>query len=363
MKTGLIILIAIHALIHLIGFLKAFWLLELPSLKTVSQSAGILWIISSLLLIVFAVLLATDNEYWYIAGICSVCVSQAAIFTSWKEAKYGTIINVILLVVSIIGYFSWNYQNKFRQDVLKRLDTYSKRNDELLSESDLDDLPEPVKKYIRISGGVGKPKVQAFKVTFKGAIRKNEGSEWMPFTSEQYNFMKDPTRLFFMKATMMHLPVAGYHRYVKGSASMDIRLLSVFRVQYADGNAMNEAETVTFFNDMCCMAPATLIDERIKWMEIKGDSVHASISCNGICIKAWLIFSDTGELLNFTSDDRLDSNAGEKLPWSTPLKKYVERNGYNIASEAETIYSYPSGDFCYGKFQLENVEYNPVNSN
>ncbi len=30
--------------------------------------------------------------------------------------------------------------------------------------------------------------------------RKNEQSEWMPFTSEQCNFMCVPTRLFFLKA-------------------------------------------------------------------------------------------------------------------------------------------------------------------
>ena len=47
-------------------------------------------------------------------------------------------------------------------------------------------------------------------------------------------------------ATMMRLPVAGYHCYKNGQALMDIRLFSLFKVQYQQGNEMNIAETVTF---------------------------------------------------------------------------------------------------------------------
>ena len=71
-------------------------------------------------------------------------------------------------------------------------------------------LPEPVKKYIRYAGSVGKPKVNNFRIEFVGKLRKNEQSEWMPFTSDQYNFMDTSTRLFFMKAVMKHLPVCRF---------------------------------------------------------------------------------------------------------------------------------------------------------
>jgi len=45
-----------------------------------------------------------------------------------------------------------------------------------------------VKRYLRYTGSIGKPKVNCFKVEFTGKIRKNEQSEWMPFASEQYNY-------------------------------------------------------------------------------------------------------------------------------------------------------------------------------
>lgn len=39
---------------------------------------------------------------------------------------------------------------------------------------------------------------------------------------------------------------------------------------------MDKTETVTLFNDMCLMAPATLIDRRIQWQEIDRNSVKAT---------------------------------------------------------------------------------------
>jgi len=48
----------------------------------------------------------------------------------------------------------------------------------------------------------------------------------------------------------------------------------------------------------------------------------------------------------------------KQIPWSTPLKDYKEIGRYMIPGYAEAIYSYPEGDFCYGSFNLNNVEYN-----
>jgi len=157
---------------------------------------------------------------------------------------------------------------------------------------------------------------------------------------------------------MKMLPVAGYHRFKNGHAFMDIRLFSLFKVQFQDGSAMDIAETVTFFNDMCCMAPATLIDKRISWKEKENNAVTAIFTNNGISITADLYFNDIGALVNFTSKDRYAADAGKQLPWATPLKDYAILDGFKLAGYAETIYTYPDRDLCYGTFKLTSVKYN-----
>jgi hypothetical protein len=142
---------------------------------------------------------------------------------------------------------------------------------------------------------------------------------------------------------------------------MDIRLLSLFNVEYASGEEMGLSETVTFFNDMCCLAPGSLTDERIVWLEDNGNKVKASFTVNGYTITALLYFDGEGRLVNFISDDRyaLSSDGTmQRFTWSTPLSDYREVNGYQLATYAETIYAYPEGDFTYGKFMLTDVVYN-----
>jgi hypothetical protein len=275
-------------------------------------------------------------------------------------------IRLILLILLFIQWVnpSVNAQNMkklYKKEVALGIAYTNQLPNEILAEKDIECIPAPVQKYIRYTGFIGKPKVANFKIEFTGIIRKNEQSDWMPFTSEQYNFIDASTRLFFMKAVMKHLPVTGFHCFKNGNAFMDIRLFSIFKVQYQSGKEMDIAETVTFFNDMCCMAPSSLIDKRIKWLETNGNCVNAQFTNNGITISASLYFNEKGELINFISNDRYaysDDKGMQRLRWSTPLKEYKEVDGFKLATQAETIYDYPEGSLCYGTFSLTHVNYN-----
>lgn len=362
MKIILLILLTLHGLIHLLGFSKAFNLAAVTQLtQPISKANGVLWLIAALLFALTALLLLLQKDTWWIYAAVAVLLSQYLIFTSWQDAKFGTLANVVIAIAALIGFGTARFAQAYATDVRAGIQQTAAQQTALLTEADLQSLPAPVQQYLRYAGAVGKPKVHSFKVTFVGQIRKNEQSEWMSFTSEQYNFMEVPTRLFFMKATMKHLPVAGYHAYKNGTALMDIRLFSLLKVQYQTGKEMDQSETVTFFNDMCCMAPATLIDKRIQWLETAGQKVKAAFTVNDITITAWLHFNEAGALVNFISNDRYaagDNNTLQLLPWSTPLKNYKVFDGHTLPSYAETIYTYPEGDFCYGTFQLAQVAYN-----
>lgn len=359
LRVIILLLVTIHGLIHLMGFAKAFQYAEMKQLTVaISKPVGLLWLLATLLFLFSALLFAFKKDYWAILAIVAVIISQLVIIISWQDAKVGTIANVIILIAAVIGLATANYYSKYQKDVKEGLQQKAYFDSSLLAEADIQSLPEPVKKYLRYTRSIGKPKVNHFQIRFNGKIRKNEQSEWMPFTSEQFNFMETPTRLFFMKAVMKSLPVAGYHGFHNGDAFMDIRLFSLFRVQYMDGPEMDTAETVTFFNDMCCMAPATLIDKRISWQELGENHVKATFNNNGISITAELFFNDMGELINFKSNDRYNADAGKKLLWATPLKNYREINGYRLAGYAETIYTYPDRDLGYGTFEVSSIKYN-----
>ncbi|MFN8252025.1 MAG: DUF6544 family protein [Ferruginibacter sp.] len=355
-------IILIHGCIHCMGFAKAFGYGNITALtKYISKAAGSFWLLAAFLFITAAILLLLKKEHWFYWALPAAIISQALIISEWKDAKFGTIVNILVLAAIITGFAAKHFSNRYKKDVTAYLKNSGMFHPALLSEDDIKTLPEPVKKYIRYTQSIGQPKIKNFRVEFTGGIRKKGQQDFMPFQSDQYNFTGAATRLFFMNAKMMRLPVAGYHCYKNGQAFMDIRLLSLFRVQYQSGNEMNMAETVTFFNDMCCMAPATLMDERIQWLGTKEDSVTAAFTVNNITIRATLVFGKEGQLVNFISNDRfaqMDDGSMQRLTWSTPLKDYKEINGYRLPGYAAAVYTYPDGDFTYGTFSLQHIMYN-----
>lgn len=232
----------------------------------------------------------------------------------------------------------------------------------ILSETDIEHLPEILKKYLHYTGVVGCEKVKNFKVIAQGTIRMKEGEkEWMNFDSKQSNFLDVPTRLFYINARKKGIPATGLHHYKNGIASMVIKLGGLFKIADARGNEMNQSETVTFFNDMCLMAPATLISPDISWTTMNQTHLKADFKVGTITISAYLYFSEDGRLINFVSYDRYESVDGRvyhNYPWKTPVLEYGEFIGFQLPSKADAIWEKPGGDFCYGKFNLKDIRYN-----
>lgn len=356
-----IFIFILHALIHLLGFVKAFEIADVTQLsQPVTKANGLLWLTVTIVLLASAIMLWTGKGLWWAPALIGAFLSQYLIITSWQDAKFGTIANVIILSAAIIGYGSWHFHRQYLRDVEQSMTQSRQDSSDILTEAGIAHLPHTVQKYLHWHGAVGKPVVRTFKVDFSGCIRSDAESAWMPFTSEQYNFIDAGTRLFFMKAKMKGLPVAGYHRFADGKATMDIRLFSLFKVQYQSGPEMDRSETVTFFNDMCCMAPATLIDERITWHELDSQTVDATFTQDGMTISARLFFDTTGRLIHFVSPDRYALNKDgtmQQLPWSTPLRDPQEFHGYQLSTYADAVYAYPEGDLVYGEFRVEDVWY------
>lgn len=301
------------------------------------------------------------KDSWVYFALISVVLSQILILNNWQDAKFGTIANVIILLFLIIGFFQIKFKNEYKNEVKIGLQESKNLQKTLLNESEIAYLPAPVQKYIRYTGFLNKPIVNNFRIDFVGKIRDHAKPVWMELTSEQYNFIKTPTRLFYLDATMKVLPVGGFHSFKNGVAFMDIRLLSIFQVAYMAGKEAGISETVTFFNDMCVMAPGALIDKKIEWLEVVGNKVKALFTNNGITISAWLYFNEKGEMVNFVSEDRSALGANgvtSKHKWSTPMRDYKNINGYRLASYAEAIYTYPEGDFTYATFTLKDISYN-----
>jgi len=184
----------------------------------------------------------------------------------------------------------------------------------------------------------------------------------MPFVADQQSFADEPARLLLMQAAMFGVPVIVFHRLVDGHAAMRVTLAGAIPMVDASGDVMDRSEAVTMFNDMCLLAPGTLLDKNIVWEGVDSRTVHARFTHRAQTIAATLLFSDDGLLTNVISDDRSRSSPDGKvftrLRFSTPVHDYRDFGTVRLASHGDARWSLPDGEFTYGEFELMSVSYN-----
>lgn len=101
MKIFIALLLLLHAILHLMGLVKSFYTDFLPTLsRSISRSEGFLWFFCSLILITATIFFLMNAWYWPLMAISGALLSQFLISLNWEDAKYGTVLNLLILAVS-----------------------------------------------------------------------------------------------------------------------------------------------------------------------------------------------------------------------------------------------------------------------
>jgi hypothetical protein len=100
MKTTLIILMLVHGTIHLFGYSKVLIVLSHRAFQSNLHRLG--WLLSCLLFLASAILLYIHQSSWQILCFIAMFTSQLLITSTWKEAKYGTIGNILLFLMILL---------------------------------------------------------------------------------------------------------------------------------------------------------------------------------------------------------------------------------------------------------------------
>ncbi len=231
----------------------------------------------------------------------------------------------------------------------------------VLTEADIASLPPPVRRYIALTGSIGRPVVTEITLQFEATMYDAPGAVGMTGPVEQTNRFDTPERLFLMKTRMKGLTVAVLHDFSQGGARMTVRLAGMLNVVDLAGPDLTRTETVTIVNDLAFFAPSRLTDPRLDWTAIDDSRAHVAFTLGANSVTADLIFNAKGELVDFVSDDRgmLEKDGTLRiLRWTTPMGAYREIGGWRLATEGEAIWHLPEGSFPYGHMRLVSYDAN-----
>jgi hypothetical protein len=361
--------LVVHGLIHVLGVAKGFGWAEVAALKQpVGTGGGVLWLLAALLVLLAAGLVALGAPtWWWAVAFGAAMISEVAIVSSWSDAKAGTLVNVLLVLVAAYGFLSvgpTSFHAQWQDRATQAL-TAADPTPPVLTESDLDGLPTPLAAYIRRSGAVGQPRVTSLSADFHGRIRSGPDAAWMPFTGRQVNtWGLRAQRMFLMDATRSGLPVTVFHAYADTTATMRAKVLSLVTVVDASGPQMDRGETVTVFNDLVVLAPGAIVDAPVRWTTVDARHVRGAFTSGVQTVTAELTFDDAGDLVDFVSDDRFRASADGKSftqqRWSTPLSGHHDLHGRRVPASGEGRWRAPDGEgwFTYVELHFDDIRHN-----
>lgn len=148
------VVVILHGMIHFLGAVKGFGWADVNQLKDpIGPAMGAVWLAAGALAVVAGVLLARRVRWWWIVGAVAAVASQAVIFTSWNDARVGSVANVVLLAAVVYGFAAQgpaSFRAKYRRQVKTALKAPP---DGVVTEVDLATLPPAVATYVRSSAG------------------------------------------------------------------------------------------------------------------------------------------------------------------------------------------------------------------
>ncbi|WP_224484724.1 DUF6920 family protein [Robertkochia aurantiaca] len=360
MRTAFIIIIALHALIHLMGFLKGFGISEFEGLsQPVSKTYGFLWLLAFLLLAFTLVLFATHSDFWWLSGIFSVILSQVLILVFWSDAKFGTLINLIILIASVVAWSNHAFLSKVEKEkagIIQNSETFS---DEIITAEDISHLPNVVKKWLTNSEVIGKQRVPTVYLTQELLLKmKPDQESWYRGSAEQFFSVRPPAFIWTIDMKMNPImPVAGRDKFEAGKGEMLIKLLSLIPVANArDHEKVNQATLQRYLAEIVWF-PSAALSDYIKWEALNEYSAKAIMTYEGTRGEGIFHFDHSGRFKKFTAMRFQDSEKAEPTEWIVTATKTDTRNGVKIPVECEASWKMNDSTWTWLKLKITDISY------
>lgn len=259
-----------------------------------------------------------------------------------------------LLAVAVMARAGEPLGLRFAREVAAAHLTANDSDPAVVAETDIISLPEPVQRYMRFMGVVGRPRDWSFRAHMTGTFRTSPEQEWAPMEAWQYDSRAALARLFYLKVRMFgFLPVLGRDTYLGGQGRMLIRPLDLFTVADARGERIDISELVTYLNDSILLAPSFLLGPETTWSAEGPDAFDVAFTYAGHTVTAQVSLDERGAPRDFSTTDRFVQDPFDpehrfvRARWTTPIDGWQMAGGRPIPMSGRAIWHLPQGDFAY----------------
>jgi hypothetical protein len=368
MLRVLYLLLPLHGLLHLIGFVYGFRLAPAGQFTgktivalsaTLQRLASVLWLVAAVLFLAALTTLLLKKDWWWMIGVGAVVLSQALIVLYWHDARWGTLANVIIAAMLVVAWSTWRFNTMVRQEVNAVLSD-SAATAAVVTEGDLASLPPVVQKWLRRSRVVGKPINRTVHLHQKGLMRTAREGKWMPVTAEQYFTVDQPGFVWVADvkaAPGLHL--LGRDLYRDGHGHMLIKALSLYPVADNRGATVDQGTLLRYLAEIAWF-PSAALAPYIRWQPVDDHRAMATMHWGDITASGVFGFTPEGDMESFSAMRFYDRKEGATLePWLIKVVPgaYKEFDGVRIPVRSTVTWQLREGELTWYQVQIEDVKY------
>ena len=358
MKILFILLVAVHGFLHLVGFMKGIRLKDFPQIKTpISGIQGVFWFFGHAILMTALALFYSAKPYWWIPGIAGAILSQLLIISIWRDAKWGTLINIFILCYALVDQGKMKFEENYAKQIESFYQSTRIPGEKGIAEEDIKNLPYPVQNWIRQSGVLSKDKIVTCRTLQSGEMKLDpEKEKWIKTRAEQYYRLNEPG--FLWKAEMTYagiFPLLAVDYWSDTRAEMNVDVLYLFKQNTGSGKKIDEGSMQRFLAEVVWF-PSLACSSLMSWKAIDSLQAEGTINYKGKMAGGIFRFNQRGDFLEFSTMRFKDE--GEKYPWIVKAKSHSTMNGIRIPIDLEVSWKLPKGEFTWYKLHVGRIEYN-----
>lgn len=356
-------IVIVHALIHLMGFLKGFnWYHPKELTLAINKYWGALWLLSTILLSIYAYTsIRTENELSLKIGFGAILLSQILIIKFWPDAKYGTIVNALILVVLIFGWAQHSFSKMVSNERRTLRSTIPKVAPQTLTQKDIQNLPVSIQKWLTSSGSIDKSIPDYFTILQSMRMKlKPDQAKWYTASAEQMSTMQPPAFIWKVEVDMLPLvQMIGRDKFVDGKGAMFIKLNGAFPVVDAADEKIDEGALQRYLGEIA-WAPGFAVSPHIQWETIDDHSAKASMSYKGVSGSGIFHFDDQFNFSKFVALRFKGNDSAKRFEWIMTAEEYGIFDGITIPTQLKATWILEDGAWTWLEMKVKDLTYHKI---
>lgn len=215
---------------------------------------------------------------------------------------------------------------------------------------ELQGYPQAVQDFFIKGGYIGKKKMSGLKAYFPDTpFSLGVGKPMVTIDYTQLNKADSPERYAQISSRIYGLPFEGLDSYGEGKGAMEGYLAKFIRLFSQKGDYMDRASLVTYLAEAFFL-PTVALSETVTYEQIDALHVKATMKAYGMEVSGVFTFLESGEMVKFTTNDRMAASFDgklEQIPWSAECSEYTTVDGIRLPGRLKATWHYPEGDLVY----------------